>query len=88
MPEIAIDNIQLRSAFTFYEPKYGDTVNVFLDHHDQFHVAYRYINGRSDESNIITYDSLAELPSYYRQIVEDIIWHWHTRKYRNPPPTT
>ena len=68
-----------KNAFTFYEPRYGDTYNVFLDSADNFEVAYRYISGRNDANNILTYDTL-ELPAYHRKLIEEIIWNGN----RNP----
>jgi hypothetical protein len=65
-----------KNAFTFYEPRYGDTYNVFLDTENNFEVAYRYIDGRNDANNILTYDSLTELPTYHRRIIEEIICEW------------
>ena len=68
-----------KNAFTFYEPRYGDTYNVFLDAANNFEVAYRYISGRNDANNILTYDSLVELPAYHRKLIEEILWEWKSK---------
>lgn len=74
-----------RNAFTFYEPRYGDTYNVFLDEHDAFEVAYRYMNGRNNANNILTYDSLPKLPAYHRKLIEEIIWEWKSKPKQQFP---
>lgn len=55
----------------YYDPRYGDTYEIYVDQTGKFHSACRSVEALGRDS--IFYDTLEEIPPFHRAAIELMI---------------
>lgn len=61
----------MTTYFRYYDPRYGDTYEVYLDHDGNFQTAARSVEAIGRD--VIYYDSLSDIPPLHRNTIEQLI---------------
>lgn len=71
----------MTTYFRYYDPRYGDTYEIYLDNDGNFQTAARSVEviGR----DVIYYDSLADIPPLHRNAIEQLIFERQKKENGN-----